>query len=301
MGRLFSSLVLLALLGSATLGQGEKRVTIDLKDTPATEAFAQLFRAAKENFILAPDALPKEQHLTLRLIDIPFEKALNFLCDLLELRWEKREGIYVIQGKGAPWLRFFPFKGRFPETVREAMERVFRELPSLIAIPGLLFCPRCQAPFTPRCLRCRRRVQRDWRFCPYDGTKMPEKLRCPRCGTEGKPFKDIQHRFPTPSPPSKVYTLKGHFTMQVKLEDGDALFTVTPERKITLKVLGAARTVLTQRELVPQKTVKLRLSALVKKTPPLGYYRIQVLDEKGKEIGLLYLSPLQGYSYFVPR
>jgi hypothetical protein len=76
----FVSVLAIALSLHGIWAQSEKRVTIELKDAPITEAFDQLFKAAGENFVLLP-GVPPEQRLTLRLVDVPFEKALSFLCD----------------------------------------------------------------------------------------------------------------------------------------------------------------------------------------------------------------------------
>jgi hypothetical protein len=73
----FGGVALLCLLALTSWAQNEKRVTIELKDAPITEAFDQLFKAAGENFVLMP-GVPPEQRLTLRLVDVPFEKALPF-------------------------------------------------------------------------------------------------------------------------------------------------------------------------------------------------------------------------------
>jgi hypothetical protein len=87
--------MMLCLIGAMVAAQGEKRVTIEVKEAPVAEAFDQLFRAAGENFVLMP-GVPSEQRLTLRLVDVPFEKALSFLCDVAGLKWERKDGTYLI-------------------------------------------------------------------------------------------------------------------------------------------------------------------------------------------------------------
>jgi hypothetical protein len=93
--------MMLCLIGAMVAAQGEKRVTIEVKEAPVAEAFDQLFRAAGENFVLMP-GVPSEQRLTLRLVDVPFEKALSFLCDVAGLKWERKDGTYLISPAPRP-------------------------------------------------------------------------------------------------------------------------------------------------------------------------------------------------------
>ena len=53
----FVSVLAIALSLHGIWAQSEKRVTIELKDAPITEAFDQLFKAAGENFVLMPGVL----------------------------------------------------------------------------------------------------------------------------------------------------------------------------------------------------------------------------------------------------
>ncbi len=209
------TLLVASLLALAGLwAQGEKRVTIELKDAPLADAFDQLFRAAGENFILLP-GVPKEQRLTMRLADVPFEKALNFLCDLAELKWERKDGVYLISSHapragivgGAFALQPMfaipePFgvpgapagvPGGPPSSVPLPLHVAPIEPPMGLPLPGFaivpdgkpaIMCTRCRQIVTRSCPQCRRGMDFSWQFCPYDGTKLPPApTKCPKCGT----------------------------------------------------------------------------------------------------------------------
>jgi len=188
--------------------QNEKRVTIELKDAPITEAFDQLFKAAGENFVLLP-GVPPEQRLTLRLVDVPFEKALSFLCDLAGLKWERKDGTYLISpiprllvppSIPMPPFGVPPWVGAMggidmvlripvPEAARELLKFHFPE--GLLLQPPIAIelvsvavrCPKCHHLIRLQCPQCKRSVSPNWRFCPYDGTKLPPSPeKCPECG-----------------------------------------------------------------------------------------------------------------------
>jgi len=187
--------------------QSEKRVTIELKDAPIADAFDQLFRAAGENFILQP-GVPKEYRLTMRLADVPFEKALNFLCDLTGLRWEQKDGIYVINAKppksieatggviALPQIGVYDVPPTPPPIALggPAIAMPSIPLPSEIAPPvagipkaSLPFniCTRCRQIVTRQCPKCKRPMEFFWNFCPYDGVKLPPAPeKCPKCGEQ---------------------------------------------------------------------------------------------------------------------
>jgi len=205
----FVSVLAIALSLHGIWAQNEKRVTIELKDAPITEAFDQLFKAAGENFVLMP-GVPPEQRLTLRLVDVPFEKALSFLCDLAGLKWERKDGTYLISpilrplvppsipmppfgvppGVGVMGGAVLPGP---PMLSGEAMEKLLQfrfldELLSRLAFPpeiglGSIRCPKCRNFIRLQCPQCKRSVSPNWRFCPYDGTKLPPSPeKCPECG-----------------------------------------------------------------------------------------------------------------------
>ena len=205
-------IMLLCLLPLTLWAQSEKRVTIELKDAPITEAFDQLFRAAGENFVLMPGA-PTEQRLTLRLVDVPFEKVLSFLCDVAGLKWERKDNTYLISpiprplvppnitgipsvppfgvppGVGAMGGMILP---GIPMLSGEAMEKlrqlgILHEFMSWFLNPdeiglGGIRCPECRSFIRLLCPQCKRSVAPNWRFCPYDGTKLPPAEKCPKCG-----------------------------------------------------------------------------------------------------------------------
>jgi hypothetical protein len=207
----FVSVLAIALSLHGIWAQSEKRVTIELKDAPITEAFAQLFKAAGENFVLMP-GVPPEQRLTLRLVDVPFEKALSFLCDLAGLKWERKDGTYLISPIPRPLVPpsipmppfgVPPWVGamggidmvlRIPvpeaaEAARKLLEFRFPE--GLLLQPPIAVelvsvavrCPKCHHLIRLQCPQCKRSVSPNWRFCPYDGTKLPPSPeKCPECG-----------------------------------------------------------------------------------------------------------------------
>lgn len=181
--------------------QGEKQVTIELKEAPVADAFDQLFRAAGENFILMP-GVPREQRLTMRLADVPFEKALNFLCDLAGLKWERKDGVFVISPRqpmigygmmGGPAFPPHEFLGGMaimggavplhipPGAALSPLPPVFPPVRIYAATP--MSCPRCKTPIRRECPRCKELMAWEWRFCPFDGTKLaPPPEKCPNCG-----------------------------------------------------------------------------------------------------------------------
>jgi len=180
--------------------QGEKRVTIEVKEATVAEAFDQLFRAVGENFVLMPGT-PTEQRLTLRLVDVPFERALSFLCEVAGLKWERKDGTYLISPAPRPPVpptipAMPPFAGigamggvmlpGAPVLSGEAMEKLLEKLlvvfPSEVRV-GEIRCPKCRNFIRLQCPQCKRPVSQNWRFCPYDGTKLPPAPeKCPKCG-----------------------------------------------------------------------------------------------------------------------
>jgi len=182
--------VAIALSLHGVWAQSEKRVTIELKDAPITEAFDQLFRAAGENFMLLP-IVPTERRLTMRLTDVPFEKALNFLCDLAGLKWERKDGIYLI-GPKQPMVGFGAIGGAFipptvlPPIVQPPMPPTIGRSPMAFGFVGgamppdwvvytakAIFCPGCGTPVRRECPKCKNLMAWEWKFCPFDGTKLP--------------------------------------------------------------------------------------------------------------------------------
>lgn len=190
----------LCLIGAMVAAQGEKRVTIEVKEAPVAEAFDQLFRAVGENFVLMPGT-PTEQRLTLRLVDVPFERALSFLCEVAGLKWERKDGTYLISPAPRPPVpptipAMPPFAGigamggvmlpGAPVLSGEAMEKLLEKLlvvfPSEVRV-GEIRCPKCRNFIRLQCPQCKRPVSQNWRFCPYDGTKLPPAPeKCPKCG-----------------------------------------------------------------------------------------------------------------------
>lgn len=196
-------IVLLCLLALPLWAQ-EKRVTIELKDAPITDVLDQLFRAAGESFILEP-GVPTAQRLTMRLVDVPFEKALKFVCDLADLRWEKKDEAYIVSRR-VPKPRAFIYTFRAPPflpefwrllddlkakrlTLKEFGRRV-QELVGRVEVlrPGIMLvlstcCPKCKELIRYDCPQCKRLMQLDFSFCPYDGTKLPPlPEKCLKCG-----------------------------------------------------------------------------------------------------------------------
>jgi hypothetical protein len=205
MRRCWLPFMTLCLIGAMVAAQGEKRVTIEVKEAPVAEAFDQLFRAAGENFVLMP-GVPSEQRLTLRLVDVPFEKALSFLCDVAGLKWERKDGTYLIspipRPPAPPGIPMPPFgaptgisgmggmvlRVPVPEAARKLLEFRFPEgllLHPPIAVEVIspaVRCPKCRHLIRFECPQCKRPVSQNWRFCPYDGTKLPPAPeKCPKC------------------------------------------------------------------------------------------------------------------------
>jgi len=206
--------MLLCLLPLILWAQSEKRVTVELKDAPITEAFDQLFRAAGENFMLLPTA-PTERRLTMRLTDVPFEKVLNFLCDLAGLKWERKDSVYVI-GPKQPIVGVRAIGGAFtqptvpPQVAQPTFGPPAGPMPGQLMPPAMgpsqtplgfppiggpmgsdlvihsvvaMFCPGCKTIIRHECPKCKNLMAWEWKFCPFDGTKLPPPPQnCPKCG-----------------------------------------------------------------------------------------------------------------------
>ncbi len=183
------TIVLLCLVALPLWSQ-EKRVTIELKDAPITDAFDQLFRAAGENFILKP-GVPTEQRLTLRLVDIPFEKALNFLCDLAGLRWEKKDGVYVVSSLSPLPLR--PLELHFAPLMPTPAPFTGGMMggPMLPGVPGapavwerhMAEAQRAVKKTVAEAQRAIAEAQKKVTMMLRLGLLYPSEQRCPKCGT----------------------------------------------------------------------------------------------------------------------
>jgi hypothetical protein len=212
----FGGVALLCLLALTSWAQNEKRVTIELKDAPITEAFDQLFRAVGENFMLLP-TVPTERRLTMRLTDVPFEKVLNFLCDLAGLKWERKEGVYVI-GPKQPMVGVGAIGGAFippavlPQVAQPIMPPMTIPIPKAFGFVGgtptpdlsrvyiamAIPCPGCGTPVRRECPKCKNLMAWEWKFCPFDGTKLPPPpQKCPKCG---RPLPKPIHLHPPAAP-----------------------------------------------------------------------------------------------------
>jgi hypothetical protein len=212
----FVSVLAIALPLHGIWAQSEKRVTIELKDAPIAEAFDQLFRAVGENFMLLP-TVPTERRLTMRLTDVPFEKVLNFLCDLAGLKWERKEGVYVI-GPKQPTVSAGAIGGAFippailtpivqlpvPPTIGPSpMAFGFvggTASPELVRVytAKVIFCQACGTPVRRECSKCKNLMAWEWQFCPFDGTKLPPPpQKCPKCG---RPLLKPIHPHPPAAP-----------------------------------------------------------------------------------------------------
>ncbi len=267
--------------------QSEKRVTIELKDAPIVDAFDQLFRAAGENFILQP-GVPKEQRLTMRLVDVPFEKALNFLCDLAGLKWERKENIYIISAKPQPFIFFQqpPFRPSpaphppliGPSPVPKELERFITPLMGWVkqfvlpTITVFMRCPKCGESIQRACPQCKRPIQPHWQFCPFDGTRVapiPEK--CPKCGE-----------------PLKGWKIEGEVKIlgaTLTPVEGDVAIFFTPREEMTLQVLDEQGNLLSERKLAAEQRYSLRLSELLGRKPEVGVpYRFRLLNKEGREV-----------------
>lgn len=204
MSRHIGALTLLAVSILTLAGgwaQNEKRVTIELKEAPIADAFDQLFRAAGENFILQPSVL-MAQRLTMRLTEVPFEKALNFLCDLAGLRWERKNGVYLISprtpaGAAVGGAFFVQPSISLPRMAVGPAEVPGAPVRTPFGLQPFNICPRCRQVVTRSCPKCRRAMEFYWHFCPFDGAKLPPApTKCPKCGT-------LLPKVPDPFAPSR--------------------------------------------------------------------------------------------------
>ncbi|MCS7224831.1 MAG: hypothetical protein NZ959_09790 [Armatimonadetes bacterium] len=171
--------------GSRRQEKSAKRVTLELTNAPVTDAIEQLFRAAGENFVLIHEPSTTVR-LTLRLVDVPFEETLGYLCSLAGLTWRVQEGVYIIERRGATGgATVLPGAPGGP-----VLTPIVPPLgvPSIamggVLAPSLsgLFCPRCGFFSVNKCEKCGRTGLDEWRFCPYDGTRYPERpTQCPQC------------------------------------------------------------------------------------------------------------------------
>jgi hypothetical protein len=210
------SVVAIALSLHSIWAQSEKRVTIELKDAPITEAFDQLFRAVGENFMLLP-TVPTERRLTMRLTNVPFEKVLNFLCDLAGLKWERKDSIYVI-GPKQPIVGVGAIGGAFIQPAVPQVAQLIIPPPMTVQIPKAfgfvggtptpelsrvymamaIFCQGCGMPVRRECPKCKNLMAWEWKFCPFDGTKLlPPPQNCPKCG---RPLPKPLHLHPPAGP-----------------------------------------------------------------------------------------------------
>ena len=294
--------------------QSEKRVTIELKDAPIADAFDQLFRAVGENFILQP-SVPKEQRLTMRLADVPFEKALNFLCDLTGLKWERKDGIYVIntlqrtkrfeafvvpppelneilrklsEHYADPkfWQEFSKqmeeWEKQFIKQMKEWEKRLteqIQELDKRLAKQVQEIEKQTALPFIPlstNCPKCGASIQRT---CPQ--CKRPMQLYwqfCPFDGTKLPPA-------PEKCPKCGEQLLKTPMLVKVDTIDDELIFLFP--WGITIQVLDEQGKVLVERKLEPQARGHfLGLSDLLGKKPKTGTYQLRLLKE-GQEIAVI--------------
>lgn len=89
-----------AQLQMAKYGTG-KKVTLDFpRLTPAESVINELFSSAGASYIIDQSAgnLPP---LTMKLTDIPFDKALNAVAQALGIQYELKDGIYFIRRAGS--------------------------------------------------------------------------------------------------------------------------------------------------------------------------------------------------------
>ncbi len=286
----------------------KKRVTLELTNAPVTDALEQLFRAAGENFVLV-QAPSSPVRLTLRLVDVPFEETLGYLCSLAALVWTKKGNIYQIQpGVTPPEVRDLPEELRIyggvvvpPAWTVPPRPPTVSPGPPVIIHPSVPFgtsqyvCPRCGYLMERNCSRCQRSPNPDWNYCPYDGTRLPPfPTRCPSCGgtvgrgaTGGPAIAFVPQEVPL----NVIYQGKTVLFGQSRADD--AIFFVFPDRTLTLQVLDAGGKILVQRRIPPSPQRQAQVNAftllslrgLLGRKPQPGSYRIALKDEKGGLIG----------------
>ncbi len=193
------------------------RVSLDVQDLLVTDALKQALQSAGKEFILDPD-LPAERRVTLKAQDVKLSTALDLITQSAGAGWrvELRDGKPTYRvGKsmrtafGTVGLNFSEIR---PETLREQLLNVPEITRQFIPHVNNLYlfgadeerstfhCPHCKGQTTmirqrqqPKCTKCSRVFQKDWQFCPADGSKRPAAPSqwkfCPHCGKEVKPEK----------------------------------------------------------------------------------------------------------------
>lgn len=186
------------------------RVDLDLDNVPVQEAIRKVMEQAKRPVALDPD-VPKEPRITVKARGVRLGTALDLITDAAGIGWavESRGGQTTYRfGKNLPTHRLSAsWSANLPHELMKNALGTTRGMMARIAPDGFVYsldiqserstfnCPHCKAQSTvirsrqqPKCTKCERTFERDWQFCPADGSKRPaapvEWKYCPSCGKE---------------------------------------------------------------------------------------------------------------------
>jgi hypothetical protein len=207
-----------------TLRAHSANLNLDLENATVREALKQIFDQAQQEYVIDED-VPDTTRTTLRARNVKLFTALDLVTQAAGVSWnqEVRNGKPVFRigtgsNLGLGYRTFFvPQRQQIqgaglvttfepvniptgPKSLSElpVIGRLFRSTGapyawSMMEQRSTFTCPHCQGKATvvgprqqPKCPKCERTFQADWRFCPADGTPRPpapgEWRFCPMCG-----------------------------------------------------------------------------------------------------------------------
>jgi len=207
---------------SAGLPGMDKRIDVDLDNATLREAAKQVAeRGGLDAEVTVDEDVPADARITLRTRNVRVSTALELIAQAANTGWgyerkdnkaqlhfgkNVRRGFTLGQGffkpdklptLQAPGFVFSQGGVRTPDVGRFFVQR------------KTFVCPHCKGRTTmvventqPKCPKCERTFQPDWKFCPVDGTKRPpspgEWHHCPLCGKEV----DVEKSDAAPEQPS---------------------------------------------------------------------------------------------------
>jgi hypothetical protein len=192
------------------------RIDVDLRDADLADALKEVFKLAKRDYAVEGDP-PASGKITLRAKNVTLSSVLDLLTESAGLGWSReiRNGVERFRvGKSVRSRVSSTMSFALPQGAMGALRPFTAEVvgPAMSNLTGGLNfspstvhstfrCSHCNGQTTivrsqsqPRCPKCERTFQRDWQYCPADGTKRPatpaEFQFCPICG------KKVQSRDP---------------------------------------------------------------------------------------------------------
>lgn len=179
------------------------KINVDLDDVTLGEALKKICSDAKVEYEF-DKSIQQDQKVTLKAKNVRLATALNVIAEQLNTGWRIQS---KLDEKNKGKLKITYVFGTKPNTFNSAnFARVFR-IPdnTTSGLSGYVYevgttstrksfnCPHCKKDAQintshepAKCGQCNRLFQRDWKVCPYDGTKRPkenhEVSHCPFCG-----------------------------------------------------------------------------------------------------------------------